>query len=224
MKTLLRTAPLLLALGLSACQQPQPAAEVLSPAKDVTTETTGLGVEATRIGPDAVWTGSVESCRGSTAADACLLQTMRAGAASPAALAAASTLSAEGKPGFVSAWQSIEGIGVATLTFPFRANTNQGTWLVDANGKAIDVDEDVLDEATRNADAFKAFAAKYPEAGPFAPAVALGHESLPNGGVRLRYATPLRSCHACADDGKLVSAYDFDAQRRFVGKQLLELR
>ncbi len=223
MNTLFRSTPLLLVLALSACQKPQPAAEVLAPAKDVTTQTTGLGEEATRIGPDAVWNGSVEACRSSAAGDACLLQALRDSGASSAALAAASTLSAQGKPGYVSHWKNVDGVGVATLEFPFRANTNQGTWLVDANGKAIDMDEEVLDDSTRAADSYRAFAAKHPESGPFAPAVNVGSDPLPDGGLRLRYSTPLRSCHACADDGQLVLAYDFDAQRRFVGKQLLQV-
>ncbi|WP_282272836.1 hypothetical protein [Stenotrophomonas sp. PS02298] len=224
MKTLHLTAPLLLALGLGACQKPPLPAEVPAAAKDVTAQTTGLGEQAARIGPNAAWTGSIDSCRTETAADNCLLQVMRTAGASPAALAAASTLSAQGKPGYVTAWQNVEGIGVATLEFPFRANTNQGTWLVDANGQAIDVDEDVLDDAARGSDAYKAFSSKHPDSGPFAPAVSAGTQALPDGGVRLRYSTPLRSCHACADDGHVLLGYDFDAQRRFVGKQPLELR
>ena len=224
MKTLHLTAPLLFALGLVACQKPHPAAEVPAAAKDVTTQTTGLSEEAARIGPDAVWTGSTESCRTDAAADNCLLQVMRSGGASPAALTAASTLSAQGKPGYVSAWQNVEGIGVATLELPFRANTNEGTWLVDANGHAVDVDEEVLDDAARGSDAYKAFASKYPDSGPFAPALAAGTEALPDGGVRLRFTTPLRNCHACADDGQVTIGYDFDSTRSFKGKQLLELR
>lgn len=224
MKTLHLTAPLLLALGLAACQKPPPAAEVPAPAKDVTAQTTGLGEKAARIGPHAVWTGSIESCRTDAAADNCLLQVMRSSGASPAALTAASTLSAQGKPGYVTAWQNVEGIGVATLEFPFRANTNEGTWLVDANGLTIDVDEEVLDDEARGSDAYKAFASKHPDSGPFAPALAAGTETLSDGGVRLRYTTPLRSCHACADDGQVTIGYDFDSKRSFKGRQLLELR
>ena len=130
----------------------------------------------------------------------------------------------EGKPGYVSAWQSSEGVGVATLEFPFRANTNQGTWLVDAAGKTVDVDENVLDESIRSTPEYKAFIDRHPEASLFAPATASGSDALPDGGVRLRYTTPLRSCHACADEGTVTVGYDFDAKRSFKGKQLVELR
>ena len=44
------------------------------------------------------------------------------------------------------------------------------------------------------------------------------------GGVRLLYAMPLRGCHACADDGTLTLGYDFDAGRRYIGRQVVEVR
>ena len=59
---------------------------------------------------------------------------------------------------------------------------------------------------------------------PFAPAQPAGTAPLPDGGVRLLYATPLRGCHACADDGTLTLGYDFDAQRRYIGRQVVQLR
>ena len=224
MNPLYRTAPLLLALALSACQQPQPSAQPATPHKDVTAQTTGLGEAAVRLDARAVWQGSLDACRTAAAADTCLLDTLRNGGASPAALGAARTLSAQGKPGYVSGWQSSEGIGIATLEFPFRANTNQGTWLVDAAGRTVDVDEDVLDQSIRSAPEYQAFTARHPDASPFAPAQASGSDALPDGGVRLRYTTPLRSCHACADDGHVTIGYDFDGKRSFKGRQLLELR
>jgi hypothetical protein len=225
MNPLYRTAPLLLALSLGACDKPQPPVQPATPHKDVTAQTTGLGEAAVKLDAKAVWQGSLDACRSAaSAADVCLIQTLRAGGASPAAISAARKLSAQGKPGHVSGWQSVEGVGVALLEFPFRANTNQGTWLVDAAGRTIDVDEDVLDEGIRNSPEYKAFIDKHPDTSPFAPAQASGSETLADGGVRLRYTTPLRSCHACAEEGKVTVGYDFDAKRNFIGKQLVELR
>ncbi len=223
MKPLLYTAPLLLALSLSACQKPDTRATAVT--RDVAAQTTGLGETVSRIDARAVWRGSLDACREATAAaDTCLISTLRANGASPSAVNAARTLAAQGKPGYISAWQSAEGVGIATLEFPFRANTNQGTWLVDAAGKTVDVDEDVLDDTVRTLPEYKAFIERHPDASPFAPAQASGSESLPDGGVRLRYTTPLRSCHACADDGQVTIAYYFDSKRSFKGKQLMELR
>ncbi|WP_269792077.1 hypothetical protein [Stenotrophomonas sp. Iso1] len=225
MKPLLYTAPLLLALSLGACQKPHIAAESSPITKDVTAQTTGLGENVTKIDARAVWQGSLDACRdATTAADACLINILRTRGASPSAINAARTLSAQGKPGYISAWQPVEGVGVATLEFPFRANTNQGIWLVDAAGKTVDVDEEVLDAGVRNLPEYKAFIDKHPDASPFAPAEASGSDALPDGGVRLRFTTPLRSCHACADEGHVTIGYDFDTKRSFKGKQLVELR
>ena len=225
MKMLYRTTPLLLVLALAACQNRQSAGEVPPVARDVTAHTTGLGSTNGKLDANAVWNGSLDACRtGNGPVDACLIDTMREGGASTPALNAARTLAAQDNPGYVSAWQTVEGIGVATLEFPFRANTNQGTWLVDATGKSVDVDEDVPDENTRSLPEYKAFLTSHPDAVAFAPAIASGSDALPDGGVRLRYSTPLRDCHACADVGRLTLGYDFDAKRNFKGRQLVELR
>lgn len=233
MKVLYSTAPLLLALALGACNKPEPAtAPATTPGKtteahrnDATTQTTGVGEAPAKLDASAVWTGSLEACRqANNGADTCLIDTLRSAGASPSALAAARTLSEQGKPGHVSAWQTTEGVGVATLEFPFRANTNRGTWLVDSTGKAVDVDEELLDQSMRNSAEYTAFHAKHPEANPFAPAVAAGSDTRPDGGVRLRYTTPMRTCHACADEGKLTIGYNFDGQRKYLGKELVELR
>ncbi len=225
MKTLYRTTPLLLVLALAACQNRQSAGEVPPVVHDVTAHTTGLGNNNGKLDASAVWNGSLDACRNDgVSAEGCLIDTMRDGGASPQALNAARTLAAQDKPGYVSAWQTIEGIGVATLEFPFRANTNQGTWLVDAIGKSVDVDEDVPDENTRSLPEYKAFLSSHPDAVAFAPAIASGSDALPDGGIRLRYTTPLRDCHACADEGHLTLGYDFDAKRNFKGRQLVELR
>ena len=225
MKAPFYTAPLLLALSLGACQKPHTTAESSPATKDVTAQTTGLGESVAKIDARAVWQGSLDTCRdATTAADACLIDTLRASGASLTAINVARNLSAQGKPGYISAWRSVEGVGVATLEFPFRANTNQGTWLVDAAGKTVDVDEEVLDAGVRNLPEYKAFIDRHPDASPFAPAEASGSDALPDGGVRLRYTTPLRNCHACADEGHVTIGYDFDAKRSFKGKQLVELR
>lgn len=232
MKPLSVAVPLLLVLALSACQKPA-VSPAVSPAetarpRDVAVQTTGLGNDATavRIDAGAVWSGSTDACRSDTppGGDGCVVQAMRAAGATPAAIAAAQRLAAQDTPGYVSAWDDQSGVGIATLEFPLRANTNQGTWLVDASGRTIDVDADVLDDSARADAQVKAFLDAHPDAVPFAPAQPAGTAPLPDGGVRLRYTTPLRPCHACADTGTLTLGYDFDAQRRYIGRQVLEVR
>jgi len=174
----------------------------------------------------SVWQGDLAACRTATGAvDDCLLSTMRAAKASPEALAASARLVALGHPGHVSGWREVDGVGMAEIRYPFRANTNQGLWLVDADGRAVDVDDNVLPAgAVRLRDALKPFLDAHPDALPFAPAQAVGRETLPGGGVRLRFDVPMRSCHACADIGTLELGYDFDADRRYEGRSVIALR
>jgi len=228
MKPLSLAVPLLLALSLAACQKPAVSpAETVRP-RDVAVQTTGLGTDAApaRIDATAVWSGSTDACRSDDPPGGgdCVVRTLREAGATPAAVAAAQRLAAQDDPGYVSAWDDQSGVGVATLEFPLRANTNQGTWLVDANGRTIAVDADVLDHSARAGAQAKAFFDRHPDAAPFAPAQPAGTAPLPDGGVRLRYTTPLRSCHACADEGMLTVGYDFDAQRRYIGRQVVEVR
>jgi len=178
------------------------------------------------VSAKSVWQGDLSPCRTGTAdVDDCLLSTMRASGASPEAIAASTRLIALDNPGHVGAWREVEGVGQAEITYPFRANTNQGLWLVDADGRAVDVDENVLPAgAIRLRTELKPFLDAHPDATPFAPAQAVGSEALPDGGVRLRFDVPMRTCHACEDVGTLELGYDFDADRRYEGRSVIALR
>ncbi|MCD9007328.1 hypothetical protein LDO31_14005 [Luteimonas sp. XNQY3] len=178
------------------------------------------------VSAKSVWQGDLSTCRTGTASvEDCLLSTMRAAGASPEALAASTRLIALGNPGHVGGWREVEGVGHAEIIYPFRANTNQGLWLVDADGRAVDVDRNVLPAgAVHLRGELKPFLEAHPDAMPFAPAQAVGSEVLPDGGVRLRFDVPMRTCHACADVGTLELGYDFDADRRFDGRSVIALR
>ncbi|TKS52747.1 hypothetical protein E4582_10900 [Luteimonas yindakuii] len=174
------------------------------------------------IGPDAVWNGPVDACRqDATAIDTCLLDAMRASDATPAAIAASERLRGRGEAGYVSAWDERDGVGIATIEYPFRAHTNHGTWLVDRDGRPTDVDS--LADSALSVPSIEAFLSAHPDAHPFAPAEFAERRALPDGGVRLVYATAMRSCHACAVLGRLQVAYDFDGERDFAGQQVLGL-
>jgi hypothetical protein len=168
-----------------------------------------------------VWSGDLNSCRQgeASATRECLVQAMRGAGASADAIAAAEQLSSGGELAFVSAWHEQDGIGVATVTYPFRANTNEGTRLIDASGKRIDVDNVQLDDTLRADPGVQALLTTDPQATPFAPAQAAGSAPLDGGGVRLLYRTPLRECHACVDVGTVQIGYDFDAKRNFIAQQ-----
>ncbi|MBT2766835.1 hypothetical protein J7J08_04235 [Stenotrophomonas sp. ISL-67] len=168
-----------------------------------------------------VWSGDLNSCRqGETAATReCLVKAMQAGGASADAVTAAEQLSSAGELAYVTAWHDQDGVGVATVNYPFRANTNEGTRLIDASGKRIDVDNLQLDDTLRADPGVQALLTTDPQATPFAPAQAAGSAPLDGGGVRLLYRTPLRECHACVDVGTVQIGYDFDAKRNFIAQQ-----
>ncbi|HAI45191.1 MAG TPA: hypothetical protein DCM50_00565 [Stenotrophomonas sp.] len=219
-----RSRCLLSALGLllvtTACQGGPSEPAKGTPAAASTGTATG---DTLRWSKAVVWSGDLNRCRqGETAATGeCLTQAMRAGGASADAIAAAQQVSSGGELAFVTAWHAHDGIGVATVNYPFRANTNEGTRLIDAGGKRIDVDSVQLDDTLRADPGVQALLQANPQAMPFAPAQAAGTTRLEGGGVRLLYRTALRDCHACADVGQLQIGYDFDATRHFTGQQVV---
>ena len=176
----------------------------------------------------AVWQErSLSACRSEespTAPDVCLLRTMQRSGARPQALAAARMLVKANKGGFISAWRPLGKAALATVTYPFRANTNEGSLLIGSDGAAIDVDEDTVREEDRTTPAWRAFAAAHPDAVPFAPADFVGSTATDDGGQRLLFSTPLKSCHACADDGALLVAYTVDKTGIVRERELLSIK
>lgn len=219
--------PLACAALLMACRQepaPRPAdADASERAASPATARDAATATALAWSASVAWDGDLNACRqGADAATReCLLDAMRSGGASNDAVTAAGQLSSAGELAYVSAWHEQEGVGVATVTYPFRANTNEGTRLIDARGHRIDVDADPMAGEAAADPAVQALAAAHPGATPFPPAQAAGTSPLEDGGVRLLYRTPLRECHACADVAQIQQAYDFDAQRNFIGSQVV---
>ena len=183
------------------------------------------------IGPidaRAVWQErSLSACRSEqspTAPDVCLLRTMQRSGARPQAIAAANMLVKANKAGFISAWRPLGKAALATVTYPFRANTNEGTLLIGSDGAAIDVDEDSVREEDRATPAWRAFAAAHPDSVPFAPADFIGSTATADGGQSVLFSTPLITCHACAEDGALLVAYTIDKAGIVRERKLLTIK
>ena len=170
---------------------------------------------------------SLSACRSEqspTAPDVCLLRTMQRSGARPQAIAAARMLVKANKAGFISAWRPLGKAALATVTYPFRANTNEGTLLIGSDGAAIDVDEGSVREEDRATPAWRAFAAAHPDSVPFAPGDFVGSTATDDGGQRLLFSTPLMTCHACAEDGALLVAYTVDKAGIVRDRQLLTIK
>ncbi|WP_219115757.1 hypothetical protein [Janthinobacterium sp. UMAB-56] len=184
--------------------------------------------ETAPIDARAVWTErSLSACRSGqspTAPDVCLLRTMQRYGARPQAIAAARMLVKANKAGFISAWRPLGKAALASVTYPFRANTNEGSLLIGSDGAAIDVDEGSVREEDRATPAWRAFAAAHPDAMPFAPADFVGSTATSDGDQRLLFSTPLKRCHACAEDGALLVAYTVDEAGVVLERKLLTIK
>ncbi|PHV35823.1 hypothetical protein [Janthinobacterium sp. BJB304] len=170
---------------------------------------------------------SLSACRSEqspTAPDVCLLRTMQRSGARPQAIAAAKMLVKANKAGFISAWRPLGKAALATVNYPFRANTNEGSLLIGSDGAAIDVDEDSVREEDRATPAWRAFAAAHPDSVPFALADFIGSTATADGGQSVLFSTPLITCHACAEDGALLVAYTIDKAGIVRERKLLTIK
>lgn len=199
-----------LGLGLSACGQAARTEAVKS-------------VYDGGLDQTAVWNGSVEACRNdqSTPVEACLIKTMIDAKAGTQAVAAATMLQTSGNPGYVSAFRREGKVGIAKVTYPFRANTNEGILLVPTTGHPITVD--TPREGLKENPDYQALLKKHPGASPFAPATLSRVEPL-GSGQRFIFSTPLRTCHACETVGVQEIPYDFDSNGAAIPQHLIWVR
>ncbi len=195
-------------------------------------------IGAETIGPKAVWkpgTGSIQTiiakCTKPEPSDlnGCFIGEMRASGASPEALAFSQQLQNEthGFIGFLREFRDTGKVDIAYVEYVFRANENQGCYLVNGNPGLIDVDNLQL-LATKNLESDAGYAAiekRYPvvsiwpgDRNSLKFPVA---EKLPQGGQRFIVDYWLQNgCHACARVGQLQFAFDFDSSGNFQGAHL----
>lgn len=171
------------------------------------------------LGPEAVWSGAgLDTCRvrtGAQTVDDCLVGQMRKGGASAGSIAFTQRLIAADSPGYVSGWKQAGPVGIATVAYPFRANTNQGSWLVPASGDPIDVDAYQLTAGDKGRADYKAMIVDHPDAFPVPPG-SIALDKTPAGNLRVLVTTPTAVCHACAPAASIVVGYDFDAAGHFL--------
>ena len=194
------------------------------------------GAEA--IGPKAVWkpsTGTIHEimakCTKPAPSDlsACFIREMRDSGASADAVILSHQLKEQthGLIGFLREFRNIGKVDVAYVEYVFRANENQGCYLVNGNPDLIDVDNLQL-LATKNLEDNAQYAAikkQYPavsiwpgDRNSLNTPVA---EKLPQGGQRFIVDYWLQEgCHACARIGQLQFAFDFDSSGKFQGAQV----
>ncbi|WP_419826780.1 hypothetical protein [Sphingomonas sp.] len=170
------------------------------------------------LGPAAAWDGDgVEACRARGAKPAeCLIARMRMAGATPASIAFSRRLAARGDAGYISAWRQAGPVGIATVTYPFRANTNETVTLVPHTGNTIALEAWQPAAADRARPDWQAFARAHPDASAWAPGEVVAPKVTDGQPVTIRWRVPMQACHACARVGDVTLAYRFDANGRLL--------
>lgn len=197
-------------------------------------EACGEGTACSSVGPEAVWRSKQTfaervhaGCGALSPPDLgrCLVKVMKQSGASREAV---TFTESTGNEAWLRAFRETGKVDIAYLTWPFRANENQGVLLVNGEPSRIDVDDfdSSAGNALKNDLAYEGLAKRYPQIslwpgdryGTNTPVV----ERLAGGGLRFHVAYLLRNgCHACEEIGSAVFAFDFDAGGRFMGKKLM---
>ena len=187
-----------------------------------------LAASAPQAGPDAVWLAPRHTldqlsaqCKGQAVPDVrqCLLSFMESSGAKPQAVAFAQGL--EGV-GFLRSLEPHDPVAVAFVTYPFRANANEGVLLVNGEPPLVDVSDPARLKPLLQDPRLRGVRVRQPDAGiwasdPGRPRV----KKLRAKGVRFEFAFPVRVCHACADLAHARVGYDFDGSGRFLGAKLI---
>ena len=153
---------------------------------------------------------------------------MQTAGASPEAVAFMRQLNNEA---YLQKFQDTGHVGIAWVTYPFRANENSGCLLVNGTPSRVDVDNlSQLPRDRLNADrAWKALLNKHPHATLWSGdrSGATGVRAEPRSGGGQRFVVDYRvldGCHACARLGVVRYAFNFDANGTFQGARYLDLR
>lgn len=146
----------------------------------------------------------------------CLLRVMRAGGASPNAMAFARSYSAhsEGDEAFIINFYKprFGVVSIAEIELPGRADNNWYYIFVNGKPVMINPEEEIEQLSLRKNATFLAITRVYPTADVFADEAFVGESTRPRGGQRFTIAAPIvDGCHACSRVGIVYMGFDFGA-------------
>ena len=180
----------------------------------------GLALQILAFGPSAVWRPDVAfrakvlaACESNgTAFGQCFREQMKAMGAS--AQAAQFTQRIQ-DGGYMAAFRPVGRVSIAAVNYPFRANENNGLYLVNGDPVAVDVDDMQRLQAVE-------IKKRYPD-GTLLP----GDRSAPGNILALAFPDGSqrfivdyrvqRGCHACALLAQAFFSFAFDSHGRFTG-------
>lgn len=197
----------------------------------------GVRVEAQnvqQIGPNALWGPGMsimqsiqQDCAvAGTQFGECFVNGMQKSGASPQAVAFARMTD---NTGYMRDFRQTGRVSVAYVYFPFRANDNQGAYLVNGTPSMVDIDNQTLlaqNELAKDP-TYAELAKKYPQITIF-PGDRNGTNYLVAESSRYgqRFIVPynLRNqCHACEQLGVAKFAFNFDPGGKFLGTNLFSI-
>ncbi|MEP7270746.1 MAG: hypothetical protein ABI882_04545 [Acidobacteriota bacterium] len=170
----------------------------------------------------------------------CFLSMMQKSGATPEAVAFSRQTSSMG---YLRDFKEAGPVDIAFVHYPFRANENQGAFLVNGGGRSanvsgpsgpsgpsvwIDIDDQSIlaQEELQKNPTYGRLAREFPDIslwpGDRNGTSYLVTRGLPAGGVRFTAGYILRKgCHACEIIGRVNFAFDFEQSGRFLGTKLL---
>jgi hypothetical protein len=158
----------------------------------------------------------------------CFSRSMQRYGASPQAVAFTHSI---GNEGYLHVFVPAGRVDLAFVTYPFRANENEGCLLVNGMPARIDIDNlrDLPQTEMRRDHAYLDLAASYPNVslwpGDRTDRRTVIAGTTPEGGQRfMAEYLLLNGCHACARIGFARFAFDFDANGKLSGIKFVELR
>lgn len=185
------------------------------------------------IGPDALWGPGMsimqmirQDCASAgTQFGECFVNGMQKSGASPQAVAFTRMTD---DTGYMRDFRQTGQVSIAYINFPFRANENQGAYLVNGSPAMIDIDNQSLLAQNQLATnpTYTKLAKQYPEITLF-PGDRDGTNYLvavkqSSGGQRFIVPYNLQNqCHACEQVGTAKFAFDFNQAGKFLGTKLL---
>ncbi len=190
--------------------------------------------DAKQIGPNALWEPGMtemqmirQDCASTgTQFGECFANGMQKFGASPQAVAFTHMTD---NTGYMRDFRQAGQVSIAYVYFPFRANENQGAYLVNGTPSMIDIDNQSLlaqNQLAKNP-VYAGLAKKYPQIAIF-PGNRAGTNYLVAERSRLgqRFIVPynLRNqCHACTQLGIAKFAFNFDPTGKFLGTNLFSI-
>jgi hypothetical protein len=179
-----------------------------------------------RLGPADVWTLPMDAWSDCLATQhdptACLARIMEQSKASPGALSLLSQLDGEA---FMSAFEDMGRVDLATMTFPARANTNEVPYLVNGNPALVSTELDTQRITISSDPLYPKLKAAFPQLELWPSSAEFrAMDLLSDGGQRFVFAYPLlNGCHACELGGYALVAHDFGPDGSYLGARLLHL-